>query len=73
MCGHGVGNIDEGAENDTGEDLYVLDVPRPLPIEPLMYLSGNSIDIIIKQSVGESKHAEISNRKYISRFSRTTV
>lgn len=57
-----------GTENGTGEDLYVLVVPRPPPIEPLMSLSGNSIDII-EQSVGESKHAEISNRKYISRFS----
>nr|BDT63232.1 MAG: wsv026-like protein [Hemigrapsus takanoi nimavirus] len=57
-----------GTENGTGEDLYVLVVPRPPPIEPLMSLSGNSIDVI-EQSVGESKHAEISNRKYISRFS----
>ena len=52
----------------SGEDLYVLVVPRPPPVEPLMSLSGNSMDII-QQSVGESKHAEISNRRYISRIS----
>ena len=57
--------ISGGMGND---DLYVLVVPRLPPCEPLMSFSGNSIDII-GQSVGESKHSEISNRKYISRFS----
>lgn len=52
-----------------GEDdyLYVMLVPRPPPPEPLMVMSGNSIDII-SQCVGETKYAEITNRKVVSRI-----
>lgn len=48
--------------------LYVMAVPRLPSPEPLMALSGNSIDII-EQAVGESKYAEITNRKLVSRIS----
>lgn len=48
--------------------LYVMAVPRLPPPEPLMALSGNSIDKI-EQAVGESKYAEITNRKLMSRIS----
>lgn len=52
-----------------GEDgyLYVMLVPRPPPPEPLMVISGNSIDIV-SQCVGETKYAEITNRKVVSRI-----
>lgn len=52
---------------DTGT-LYVMAVPRLPPPEPLMALSGNAIDII-EQAVGESKYAEVTNRKLVSRIS----
>lgn len=46
--------------------LYLIVMPRPPPTEPLIALFGNSLDII-EQCAGETKHAEISNRKLISR------
>ena len=45
---------------------YIMLVPAPPPVEPLVALSGNSLDIIV-QCVGEAKHAEITNRKLCSR------
>ena len=47
---------------------YIMLVPTPPPVEPLVALSGNSLDTIA-QSVGETKHAEITNRKMCSRIS----
>nr|BDT63519.1 MAG: wsv026-like protein [Pasiphaea japonica whispovirus] len=45
---------------------YVILLPIMPPIEPLVALSGNPIDSIV-QTVGESNHAEITNRKLCSR------
>lgn len=46
---------------------YLLLVPAPPPAEPLVALSGNSLDTIV-QRVGEANHAEITNRKLCSRI-----
>ena len=48
---------------ETGNNsVYVMLVPTLPPIEPLIALSGNSLDTI-EQCVGEANHAEITNRK----------
>ena len=51
----------------TGKTAYLMLVPAPPPVEPLMALSGNSLDTIV-QRVGEANHAEITNRKLCSRI-----
>ena len=48
---------------------YLMLVPAPPPVEPLVALSGNSLDTIV-QHVGETKHAEITNRKLCSQITR---
>lgn len=57
--------VSDGEDEDNC--VYVMLVPRPPPPEPLMVISGNSIDII-GQCIGETKYAEITNRKVISRI-----
>ena len=51
---------------DARKTAYLLLMPAPPPVEPLIALSGNSLDIIV-QRVGEVNHAEITNRKLCSR------
>lgn len=46
---------------------FVLLLPAIPPVEPLMAICGNPLDSIV-QSVGEKRHAEITNRKLCSRI-----
>nr|GAV93158.1 hypothetical protein SCV_034 [Chionoecetes opilio bacilliform virus] len=53
-------------KTEDGGVLHVMLVPTPPAAEPLVALSGNSLDTI-EQCVGETQHAEITNRKLSSR------
>nr|BDV50214.1 MAG: wsv026-like protein [Chiromantes dehaani nimavirus] len=53
-----------------GKTAYLMLVPAPPPAEPLVALSGNSLDTIV-QRVGEANHAEITNRRLCSRITRS--
>ena len=53
----------------SGTTTYLMLMPAPPPVEPLLALSGNSLDTIV-QHVGEAHHAEITNRTLCSRITR---
>nr|BDT62709.1 MAG: wsv026-like protein [Metapenaeus ensis nimavirus] len=50
-----------------GKQAYLVLVPVPPPMEPFLALSGNAMDIIA-QRVGDTNHAEITNRKLCCRI-----
>lgn len=54
-------------KTDNNKVVYLMLMPAPPPVEPLVALAGNSLDTIV-QSVGEANHAEITNRKLSSRI-----